>query len=44
MGMFASQMRGAQVDLMHRPVASKDAAVLAPVKDKAFGWRYRAIL
>jgi len=26
------------------PVAGKDAVVLAPVKDKAYGWRYRAIL
>jgi len=25
-------------------VARKDAVVLAPVKDKAYGWRYRAIL
>jgi len=25
-------------------VAGKDAVVLAPVKDKAYGWRYRAIL
>src|SRR5262245_61070201 len=37
MGMLAKQMRGRQVDLMHRPVPSKDAVVLTAVNDEACG-------
>jgi hypothetical protein len=45
MDMSAKQMRGRQVELiLHRPVPREDAVVLAAVKDKACGWRCRAIL
>lgn len=37
MGLCARQMRGGQVDLMHRPVPPEDAVVLAPFNDEACG-------
>jgi hypothetical protein len=43
MGLLAQQMRDDELILLC-PVLHEDPVVLAPVKDKASGWRCRATL